>query len=302
MAHPRDNQRSRCYAWENAAVARLGSSSKFRPDFTKLEECQAFADPIWRAERGRVGLARQVAPSIERPNRGQQRALAHHDHRITLPRWARSRWVILHELAHRLTPADEAHGPRFVGVLIGLVCRHLDYDAPALMVLASEFGVKFHVRSIGVVPTHGAAWHVERAIRTQGPMEPMDLASWLSLGEGVDIDVRQVRGAALALIRAGKARWYRNKLVLTRPTPAPVATESKIKRVRVESTSARAHRLAEQHGITIEREGWDYWVWCDALEGVNDPREGDHMVNTIGEALAAVEEYVAALQPQGVAA
>lgn len=213
MSKGRDNQRSRVYAWENQAVRNFTGKSSGIPEFETLDQCTEFATPIWRKERGRVGLARRSAPTIERPHWGQRRAWAHADHRITLPRWARSRWVILHELAHHLTPWDEAHGPRFVGVLIGLAARWLDYDVQQLMALADEMGVRYHVRSIGVVPVHGPTWHVQRALQRHRPMTAMDLACHLSLVEGVDITPRQVRGAALPLIRAGRARWLRKKLV-----------------------------------------------------------------------------------------
>lgn len=93
-----DRQRSKVYSWERACVASLGRSSIHSPEFETLQECSAFADPIWRKERARVGLAGRAAPTIERP------------HRITLPRWTRSRWIVLHELAHHLPPGDQ-HGP-----------------------------------------------------------------------------------------------------------------------------------------------------------------------------------------------
>lgn len=204
----RDKQRSRVYEWERHVCKRLLGTSINMPDFETLDECDEFARPIWRKERGRVGLARQHAPEIARPHWGQRSALAHADHRITLPRWARSRWVILHEMAHRLTPRDEAHGPRFVGVLMGLVARWMDLDATELMEIADEFGVSYYVRSIGVVPIHGPAWKVARALRENGPMTEMDIACWC------DIPYKQVRGAALSLIRVGKARWFRKKLHL----------------------------------------------------------------------------------------
>lgn len=210
----RDTQRSRVYAWEQACVAQLAHSSIYDAEFKTLEECADYAAPIWRKERGRVGLARAAGPRIERPHRGQRKGLAHPDGRITLPRWARSRWVILHEMAHLLTPRDEPHGPRFVGVLIGLIARHLDYDATQLMALADEMGVKYHVRTVGVVPVRGPVWHVERVVRLHGPMTEMDLACHLSLAEGIDITPPQVRGAALHLIKCGRARWLRHKLVL----------------------------------------------------------------------------------------
>jgi hypothetical protein len=86
-----------------------------------------------------------------------------------------------------------------------------------LMALADELGVKYYVRSIGVVPSHSPAWHVEQAIKTVGPMTEMDLACWLDLGMGVSITPKQVRGAALSLIKGGRARWLRNRLTPLKP-------------------------------------------------------------------------------------
>lgn len=209
---PRDKQRSRVYAWERAASSRFKGRSLYVGEYETLEECEAFMAPIWRAERGRVGLAKSSAPTLARNLWGQRKATASELHVIKLPKWARSRWVILHEMAHRLTPEDEAHGPRFVGVLIGLAARWLEYDASQLMALADEMGVKYYVRSIGVVPTRGPAWHVDRAIRRHGAMSAMDIACHLSLVDGVDISFKQVNGAAVSLIRSGRARWFRGRL------------------------------------------------------------------------------------------
>lgn len=298
MPRTRDNQRSRVYTWEEAACSALMGRSIHDPEFTKLEQCEAFALPVWRKERGRVGLAGKVAPSVDGPSWGQTRALAHSDHRITLPRWARSRWVILHELAHRLTPRDEAHGPRFVGVLMGLLARWCDLDAHELMRMAEEHGVKFYVRSIGSVPVHGPVWHVERALRTEQPMSAMDLACWLSLGTGATINVRQVRGAALALIRAGRARWLRGKLVPQGDLLPKVQPEAK-PRAKPLTPLQRLHALAEPHGIVVEADGGSsYWVTHpDYLDGDNDPLEGSHWADSYAEAKEKVETYIAALAP-----
>jgi hypothetical protein len=202
----RDNQRSRVYAWE------AGYRSRWGQQFDTLDQAAQWLTPIWRAERGRVGLAKQRAPNVERPHRGQRSALAHDDHRITLPRWARRQWVILHEAAHQLTPLDEPHGPRFVGVLMGLLCRHLDFDSAELMRSADEGGVRYHVRSIGVVPVHGPAWHLERALRALGPMTEMMAGSHLAIIENVHLNWRQVRGASLSLIKKGIVQRWRGKL------------------------------------------------------------------------------------------
>lgn len=210
MPRPRDSQRSRVYAWERMITNQFSD----RPCFQTVDECASWLAPIWRKERGRVGSARLAMPAVERSSWGQRSALAHSDHRITLPRWARNPWVILHEAAHRLVREGASHGPRFVGVLIGLVARHDGRDAQYLMRMADEMGVKYHVRSVGAVPVLGPAWHVERKLRMHGPLTPMDLVCELRLGDQVDITLAQVRGAALALVRTGRACWRRKKLVL----------------------------------------------------------------------------------------
>ncbi len=204
MSRGRDKQRSRVYAFERAAT----KSQIYRSTWETLDECERFLRPIWRAERGRLGLARVDMPSVVRPHRGQRRALANdYEFKISLPRWARNPWVVLHEAAHHLTRRDEAHGPRFVGVLIGLVARHDGRDAAELMALADEMGVKYHVRSIGVVPVRGVQRQLERVLLEHAPMSEMELACWL------DVSYLQIRGAAMGLIRRGEARWFRGRLV-----------------------------------------------------------------------------------------
>jgi putative metallohydrolase (TIGR04338 family) len=221
----RDTQRCRVYAWERAAVA----SGHWEPCFDSLDTAQNWANQVWRSERGRLGLGGVAPPEVRRPHRGQRRALAyHHAHAITLPRWARSRWVVLHELAHLLTPGGAPHGPRFVGALIGLGARWLDLDAQALMRAADEAGVRYWVRTVGSVPVHGPAWHVSQAL--QGCVRPvslMQLQCDLSLGHGLAYSPAQVRGAVLHLVASGQAVWRRQMLVLVNRGPrAPIGGAS----------------------------------------------------------------------------
>lgn len=122
--------------------------------------------------------------------------------------------MVLHEMSHLLVN-DHGHGPRFVGALIGVLCRHLQYDATELMQLADEGGVKYDVRSIGSVPQRGLQWRAERALATEGPMSPMDLACWLSIGTHHEaVSWRQVHGAMLRPMKEGRVRLLRGKLVL----------------------------------------------------------------------------------------
>lgn len=197
-ARPRDNQRTLVYSWEEEI-----GTYRLPPEWKTIEEVCQWAQPIWLAERARYGQARKVCPDIVSSSWGQKRALAHASHKISLPLWARQRPMVLHELAHLLTPKDEAHGPRFVAVLIGLLCRHAGYRADELMALADAMGVKYHARSIGALPARTLSERLEALL----PISDMDAAIEL------DVTWRQVRGAALRLLASKRARWLRGKLV-----------------------------------------------------------------------------------------
>jgi len=203
----RDSQRSRVYAWE-----RRVKDYHRPPTWRTIEEVVAWAEPVWRAERGRYGHASKALPLFRSASWGQRSAIAHYDHSISLPLWARQGPVVLHEMAHRLQLDGHAgHGPRFVGIQIGLLARHLGYDAEELMALAEEMGVRYHVRSVGSVPVISQSERVLRAVREDGPMTEMELACQLGLS------YLQVRAAAMTLIRKGAARWLRCKLVPSCP-------------------------------------------------------------------------------------
>lgn len=214
MPRFRDQQRSRLYAWERdmatkAARAVEGelvrSKSLFVPDdeLHDLASCQAYVDRVWKAERARYGQGRRQPPVVVRPSWGQRRAIAHAYHQISLPRTVRNRWMILHEVAHRLTPDDEPHGPRFLGVLIGLLHRHAGYDADELLASAQEARLRVKPQSLGPV--------LERSlsVRLLDVLPATDIDAALELG----VHWRQVRGAAMQLIRQERARWFRGKLV-----------------------------------------------------------------------------------------
>jgi putative metallohydrolase (TIGR04338 family) len=245
----RDSQRSRVYRWERAAVAR----EHWQPVFETVGDAQAWADAVWRRERGRMGLAGVRAPDFERPHRGQRHALAYTwGHRITLPRWARSRWVVLHELAHLLAPHSPAHGPRFVGALIGLGSRWLDLDAQQLMRSADEHGVTYWVRTIGSVPLHGPSWHALRALQRSGHgCTLMELQCSLAIEDGLDFKPAQVRGAALHLVATGQARWFRSRLhVIQAPDDLAAA-------MPVQDSSSRS--APRPRGVALPQEvfAWD---------------------------------------------
>ena len=118
---PRDSQRARLYRAESEVDAgrRLPT----------VERLQAYVDHL-------VGLdwfvARWGTHAIEvRPGYGHRRATADQDGVLQMPRWARTELVLLHEVAHCVTPATAAaHGPEYAGALLSLVRRCMG-PAPA---------------------------------------------------------------------------------------------------------------------------------------------------------------------------
>lgn len=212
---PRDRQRSRVYAWERSCV-RLARRRPAQPapNLADLQALQLWLDPIWRSERARYGLPGAPSPRVVRPHRGQRRALAYpQTHVMSFPVWARTPWNVLHEVTHLLVPNAEAHGPRFVGVLIGLLTRHAEQDPDELLASAEAHGVKVDQRSIGARPRPArvGATPAEQLLQHL-PGTDIELALQM------DLHWRQVRGIALRLTRQGLARWRGQQLVRLRST------------------------------------------------------------------------------------
>ncbi len=114
---PRDSQRARLYRAEEEVHA-----GRRLPTVAQL---QAYVDGVAGSD---WFLARWgVRPFEVRPGYGHRRATADVNGVLQLPRWARSEVVVLHEMAHCLTPvAFAAHGPEYAGVLLALVRRAVD--------------------------------------------------------------------------------------------------------------------------------------------------------------------------------
>lgn len=126
---PRDMQKERVYRAERSLPShdrQLGDGS--------MATCKTFIDGVtrspWWTKRCRVTAVRirdGRGTTIARGGWGS----------VNLPRWARTRLVILHELAHVLTTntTDETawHGPEFAANFLALVRRFAPEDADALL-------------------------------------------------------------------------------------------------------------------------------------------------------------------------
>ena len=111
---PRDNQRTRLYRAEGEV-----DSGRRLPTVARM---QAYVDAVVAAD---WFLARWGEQTLEvRPGFGHRRATADQNGVLQMPKWARSELVLLHEVAHCLTPVDvAAHGPEYAGVLLALARR-----------------------------------------------------------------------------------------------------------------------------------------------------------------------------------
>lgn len=158
MTRPRDNQRQRVYDAEPAldpfsskAGKHMLSAERLSTGNVSIPAVQTYVDDLCRANwfQSRWG---RVSRYVRHKAYGRATGGGYN---ITLPPWGRQERVILHELAHTLTPSKyAAHGPEFAGVLLTLVQFQL--GAEARRALRAEF-TEHRVRvSLVAVPDPGA--------------------------------------------------------------------------------------------------------------------------------------------------
>lgn len=121
---PRDQQRARLYRWEAAHVFPLDREP------LELAACAALVERVFRWSDGAAADLPGWRPPRVEDGRGRRHACGSRA-AIKLPRWARTRPVVLHECAHGLT--DDLHGPRFVARYVELLVTFLGFDRDALL-------------------------------------------------------------------------------------------------------------------------------------------------------------------------
>ena len=152
MTRPRDSQRARLYRAEGevATGRRLPT----------VERMQSYVDDVVAAD---WFLARWEERRFEvRPGFGHRRATADEDGILQMPKWARTELVLLHEVAHCLTPRTvAAHGPEYAGVLLALARRAMSPGtAQSLEDAFARHGVRW---TLSAVPTSSPVPAVARA-------------------------------------------------------------------------------------------------------------------------------------------
>jgi hypothetical protein len=143
---PRDFQRARVYRWEAEHVfPRAG-------DRLSLERCRALVEAAYRW-REEPGAEPAWAPPVVTDGRGRRHACGSRA-AIKLPRWARTRAVVLHECAHGM--ADDQHGPGFVAAYVELLARFAGLDGAGLRATLAAAGVRVAQEAVDRPPPGGS--------------------------------------------------------------------------------------------------------------------------------------------------
>jgi putative metallohydrolase (TIGR04338 family) len=155
----RDSRRQRLYDAEDVVF----NKSK-PPEWRSVREVQDYADFVTATDAWKALEVGNEEPISVRDGRGRRRAGAEaFSNFITMPKWSRSKWVVLHELAHIaeayradwdngwpgyenengrvvLTRTTAAHGPEYAGVYLYLVREFLSGEAHDKLLAAFEDG------------------------------------------------------------------------------------------------------------------------------------------------------------------
>ena len=123
VPRPRDCQRRRVYGWEAAVLAptagrelSLVACAELIEEVFRWHERPSITDSAWR-------------PPVLGDGRGRRHACGSRQV-IKLPRWARTRVIVLHECAHGMS--DDGHGPGFVRAYVTLLEAFADRDRVSL--------------------------------------------------------------------------------------------------------------------------------------------------------------------------
>ena len=123
VKRPRDYQRQRVYAWEAAVLAPT------RGGKLSLGGCERLIEEVFRwHEQPSPGNGSWRPPPLG-DGRGRRHACGSREV-IKLPRWARTRTIVLHECAHGMS--SDGHGPGFVRAYVTLLCQFLGHERATL--------------------------------------------------------------------------------------------------------------------------------------------------------------------------
>lgn len=132
---PRDSQRQKLYNAE-------GVLAQFSRPLLTVPEIQAYVDNLVKQKWFRDRYGKRIIPVKD--GRGTRNAYGWHSGPISMPRWSRQEYIVLHEVCHVVSSGfDAAHGPEFAGRFATIVFYALGREAEqALLDSYAEHGVK----------------------------------------------------------------------------------------------------------------------------------------------------------------
>lgn len=126
-----DYQRSKAYKWEDDCIHLKDNS------VVPFAQAQGIVDYVWAQE----GLSHPPKIAVMPPHATRKLADATRM-RIRIPEHGIKTSILLHEIAHSMCPTH-GHGPRWVGMFMKLVEKHMRIPMPLLMYHAKLAKVKF---------------------------------------------------------------------------------------------------------------------------------------------------------------
>ena len=119
----KDFQRSKLYKWEKLEYG-------WDDTILSIEECQQYCNTLIKGVTVTDGRGRRTPC-----------AKTHFLQReIALPRFARKKWIVIHEVAHFLT--HDKHGPKYVRAYVDILAREYGRSIESLVASATEYGLE----------------------------------------------------------------------------------------------------------------------------------------------------------------
>ena len=136
---------------QTARVYRSETRLKAMNEEFTMKECQKFVDKVLARKyiKDKYGWNR---PIVVLDGRGRSKAGAtvrHGHYVILLPKWARHKFVILHELAHHLANDRWSHGAKFATCLLDLVRNVMGKED------ADKLQAGFHLQGVRLIGSNG---------------------------------------------------------------------------------------------------------------------------------------------------
>jgi len=158
----RDTQRSKVYQWENLAFDKPAHTG-VEPEL-ELRDIKKIVTKVARD----YGLSHRKVRVLD--GRGRRSAAYSSGERaIKMPRWSRTRFIVLHELAHWIVKVlwpmkAAAHGREFVGIYMELLRRYDERSLNEMQAMANTARIDFIPNSQATakwLKKNGCTWNLK---------------------------------------------------------------------------------------------------------------------------------------------